>query len=201
MLPAMRAPDLALVSDEEIIARLQQGPPRPAPVIADLYQELFHRHYSKVIAWCWQFTGSEETARDLAQEAFLRAFRNLKQFRSDARFSTWLYVIARHCCLASAKRETCEPSARAEELSDHFADRRALETVRGIERDHFRRRLWQLMAETLDETELRVLRLHYAQEVPLNVVTRVLGLTNTSGAKAYIVRARRKLTAALSSAS
>ena len=42
--------------------------------------------------------------------------------------------------------------------------------------------------------------LHYGQEMPLNTVSRILGLTNKSGAKAYIVSARRKLTAAMSTA-
>jgi hypothetical protein len=48
----------------------------------------------------------------------------------------------------------------------------------------------------LDKTEARVMMLHYGQEMPLNAVSRMLGLTNKSGAKAYIVSARRKLAAA-----
>ena len=55
----------------------------------------------------------------------------------------------------------------------------------------------RLMRETLDDTESRVLTLHYVHEMPLASVTRLLRLTNTSGAKAHIVSARRKLARAL----
>ena len=51
----------------------------------------------------------------------------------------------------------------------------------------------QLVRESLDETESKVMILHYVHELPLDSITRSLGLTNTSGAKAYIVSARRKL--------
>lgn len=44
-------------------------------------------------------TGSREDALDLAQEAFLRAFVSLKDFRGDCSFSTWLYRIASNVCL------------------------------------------------------------------------------------------------------
>ncbi len=58
-------------------------------------------------------------------------------------------------------------------------------------------RLRGLVRETLTETEARVMTLHYAEEVPLDAVTRMLQLENASGAKAYIVSAKRKLARAV----
>jgi DNA-directed RNA polymerase specialized sigma24 family protein len=69
-----------------------------------------------------------------------------------------------------------------------------------VETEQTRRRSWRFILDTLDKTEARVMMLHYGEEMPLNTVSRVLGLTNKSGAKAYIVSARRKLTAAMSTA-
>ena len=54
-----------------------------------------------------------------------------------------------------------------------------------------------LMDEVLDETEKRVMTLHYGHEMRLDAITTALGLTNPSGAKAYIVSAKRKLNAAV----
>jgi DNA-directed RNA polymerase specialized sigma subunit len=51
----------------------------------------------------------------------------------------------------------------------------------------------KLIRESLDETETKVMTLHYVHELPLETVSRMLGLSNESGAKAYIVSARRKL--------
>jgi RNA polymerase sigma-70 factor (ECF subfamily) len=48
---------------------------------------------------CYRMTGSLADAEDLAQESFIQAFQNLKHFRADARFSSWLYRIAVNQCL------------------------------------------------------------------------------------------------------
>jgi DNA-directed RNA polymerase specialized sigma subunit len=53
------------------------------------------------------------------------------------------------------------------------------------------------MTEVLNETEQRVMTLHYGLEMELGAITTALGLTNTSGAKAFIVSAKRKLNAAV----
>lgn len=55
----------------------------------------------------------------------------------------------------------------------------------------------RLMRDELDETEQRVMVMHYGEELSLDAVTRALGLENASGAKAFIVSARRKLQRAL----
>jgi len=54
-----------------------------------------------------------------------------------------------------------------------------------------------LVRDSLSETEARVMTLHYAEELPLDAVTRLLKLDNASGAKAYIVSAKRKLARAV----
>ena len=70
----------------------------------------------------------------------------------------------------------------------------SLEQVpRTLERHESARALRQLMQEALDETEAKVMTLHYVDELPLDSITRLLGLDNPSGAKAYVVSARRKL--------
>ena len=56
--------------------------------------------------------------------------------------------------------------------------------------------LRELMRTSLDVLETRVVTLHYGEEMPLDAITRLLGLTNPSGAKACLVSARRKLAAA-----
>ena len=55
----------------------------------------------------------------------------------------------------------------------------------------------KLLAETLDETEQAVFTLHYGEDVPLDAITRLLGLQNASGAKAHVVSAKRKLARAV----
>jgi len=56
---------------------------------------------------------------------------------------------------------------------------------------------WQLIASVLTTTEIRVMLLHFGLELPLEAITRELELKNRSGAKAFIVSARRKLAVSL----
>ena len=76
------------VEDElkEVIARAKQGD-RAA------FDELFKETYHKVHSLALRLTGNEHDADDVVQDTYVRAFRSLRKFRGDARFSTWLHRI------------------------------------------------------------------------------------------------------------
>jgi RNA polymerase sigma-70 factor, ECF subfamily len=87
------------VSDAQLIARALVGDDRHA------FAELVRRHQSTVRACLRKLTaGNHALADDLSQETFVLAWRNLKSFRQEARFSTWLYRIATNCWLADARK-------------------------------------------------------------------------------------------------
>ncbi len=64
----------------------------------DRYAELVDRYQDRAIRLAFSFVGNFEDARDVAQEAFLSAYRSLGRFRGAARFSTWLYRIIINRC-------------------------------------------------------------------------------------------------------
>src|SRR6478752_6459765 len=109
------APD---VTDTQLIARCLVGDDRHA------FAELVKRHQSAVRACLRKLTvGNHALADDLAQDTFVLAWRNLKSFRQEARFSTWLYRIATNCWLAQARKRKEELLGdRADTLSDDDAD-------------------------------------------------------------------------------
>jgi RNA polymerase sigma factor (sigma-70 family) len=87
------------VSDAALIARVVVSDDRHA------FGELVRRHQSAVRATLRKLTsGNTALADDLAQETFLLAYRNLKSFRQEARFSTWLYRIAYNAFLADTRK-------------------------------------------------------------------------------------------------
>jgi RNA polymerase sigma-70 factor (ECF subfamily) len=55
---------------------------------------LIEKYYKKIYNLAYRFVGDREEANDLAQEIFTAAYKNLKKFRGDAKFSTWLFQIA-----------------------------------------------------------------------------------------------------------
>jgi RNA polymerase sigma-70 factor, ECF subfamily len=74
--------------------------------------ELVRLTYSGTYTLAYRLTGNEDDARDVAQEAYLRAYRGLRRFRGDAQFTTWLYRITANCSanlLAARARTRTEP--------------------------------------------------------------------------------------------
>ena len=95
------------------------------------FSELVRRHQSAVRATLRRLTaGNHALADDLAQDTFMLAYRNLKSFRQEAQFSTWLYRIATNAFLADARKRKEEllgdrDGERAADDDDDDGDRRA----------------------------------------------------------------------------
>jgi len=75
------------------------------------FDVLVERHRRQVYQVCYRFVNNHEDASDLAQDAFLRAYRALHTFKGNSAFSTWLYRVAINVCLnrVSAKQAPTEP--------------------------------------------------------------------------------------------
>lgn len=185
------------LTDEELIQEYREG---WGPNREEAVEELFRRHQPRLTRWCFRFTRDRESVSDLAQEILLRAYRNLDHYRGECRFSTWLYVIARNLCMTALQKRACEPVWAAKAISIDLPDLACVDIHATVEMEETRLKSWRFILNTLDHTEAQVMLLHYGRELPLNTVSRMLGLTNKSGAKAYIVSAKRKLNAAKSSA-
>lgn len=78
-------------TDEELVARARDGD-------ADAFNQLIRRWERPIYALAYRVIGREEDARDVSQDAFLRAFRALPGFKGQAKFSSWLYRIALNLC-------------------------------------------------------------------------------------------------------
>src|SRR5438034_3080960 len=80
----------------------------------DAFGEIVRRWERKIFALCFGMLGREDDARDAAQEAFIAAYRNLKNFRGEAKVSSWLHRIAVNQCLTVKRRQ----KTRAEDYFD-----------------------------------------------------------------------------------
>ncbi len=78
--------------DEELVLRAQKGDRKAFDV-------LFERHHERIRRLCARLLGDPDDGDQVAQEAFVRAWRALPQFQRSSRFYTWLYLIAKNCCM------------------------------------------------------------------------------------------------------
>jgi len=87
---------LAAADDGELVAACVEGMP-------GAFRELLARYRRSAVALAYQMLGNVEDAEDVAQEAFVRVFQAIPQFRGQAAFSTWLYRIVTNLCLGSKR--------------------------------------------------------------------------------------------------
>src|SRR5881227_1537283 len=85
------------------------------------FDELVRATYADAYTLAYRLTGNEEDARDVVQDAYLRAYKGLRRFRGDAQFSTWMYRIVANCAATDLAKRS---KARHEDLTDdsQFAD-------------------------------------------------------------------------------
>ena len=101
--------------DQTLVARALLGDDRRA------FEQLVRRHQGMVRAQLSRLLhGDEAAADDLAQETFLLAWRKLDQFRSDARFSTWLHRIAYSCFLQTCRTKSWAARHAQDDAMEHL---------------------------------------------------------------------------------
>jgi RNA polymerase sigma-70 factor (ECF subfamily) len=181
------------VTDAQLIARCIVGDDRHA------FAELVKRHQSGVRASLRKLTaGNHALADDLAQDTFVLAWRNLKSFRQEARFSTWLYRIATNCWLAHLRKRREEPLGdRDAELVDD-ADDAPGEDARDA--DHAQGTTMKIDLERamarLSEAERAAIVQCYHNDLSHEEAAYVLGCP-VGTIKTHILRGKQKLKAAL----
>jgi RNA polymerase sigma-70 factor (ECF subfamily) len=86
------------LTDEQLVELTVSGK-------SEAFDEIVKRWERKIFALCFGMLSREDEARDAVQETFISAYRNLKNFRGEAKVSSWLHRIAVNQCLTKKRRE------------------------------------------------------------------------------------------------
>ena len=178
------------LGDEGLWALTQGEPTAESRAAAT---ELLGRYRERVYRWCYGRVREHELALDLAQDVLLSAYRGLDGFDGRARFSSWLFSIARNRCLNALRRPR---------LFEECVDLDALPAFqRGHDEELDEReeeqRLLELIQSALPPLDQQVLWLRCIEKMPVDSITRLLDLREATSARAVLQRARRRLRAAL----
>lgn len=179
-------------SDEDLA--LLAARRRAAPDGRAAADALLARYAPVVYRWCYRMVEDPELARDLAQDILLSAYDKLERFEGWGRFSGWLFVISRNRCLdvlrkpALLRDEETEPGALADQRPG---------PDREVEEREEEEALLLLVRQHLTAEEQEALWLRCYERMPVDAITRALGLRQAAGARAVLQTARRKLRAAL----
>jgi RNA polymerase sigma-70 factor (ECF subfamily) len=146
-------------SDEELVARATAGD-------LDSFNQLVYRWERPIYALAYRTLGREEEARDVVQDAFLRAFRGLKGFKGEAKFSSWLYRITLNLCRDWIRKERRAPLLQVPEGADSVdlveqmpSPDESVEDL--VARREMSKAVQQAMAELPDEQRTAILLKEY----------------------------------------
>jgi RNA polymerase sigma-70 factor (ECF subfamily) len=187
----------SLVDENELIRAAQRGD-------AKAFEGLVRLHDQAVLRLAFHLLRSEEDARDIYQEAFLRVHRNLPSFRFDCSFHTWLYRIVTNLCLDLLRKR----KVRKEELAPAGDTENAASWMEGMPETgvggnperrllsgELRQRIEGLLEE-LTPRERSVFEMRHYQGMRLRQIGEILGTTEEA-AKNCLFRATQKMRAGL----
>ena len=184
-------PGQATARELDLIARVQSGQ-------NELFYELVRPYERRVFAAALAILRNQSDAEDVAQEAMLKAFANIRQFRAESRFSTWLIQITVNEALMRRRRERTVVmegiDERRDEESDYtpkdFADWREIPSE-ALERKEVRQRLAEALAR-LDRKYREVFVLRDMEQLNIQETAEALGISVAS-VKTRLLRARLML--------
>jgi RNA polymerase sigma-70 factor, ECF subfamily len=184
-------PEDGTTREQELIAQVQCGH-------NELFYELVRPYERRVYAAAMAILRNESDAEDVAQEAMLKALANIRQFRAEARFSTWLIQITVNEALMRRRRERTRMTEaiddRGDEESEYapreFADWREIPSE-ALERKEVRQRLADALG-MLDRKYREVFVLRDMEQLNIQETAEALGISVAS-VKTRLLRARLML--------
>lgn len=176
------------MDERELVAAAQAGD-------RSAFEELVRQTYLDTYTLAHRLTGNEEDARDVAQDAYLRAWRGIGKFRGEAQFSTWLYRITANASathLRKRRRHRAEPLDERIDPIEQHPDASPVAVAEG------RELLGRLSAavDALPPKLRQVVVLRDVYSMPHEAIAAELGISEAA-AKVRLHRARRKLRDAL----
>jgi RNA polymerase sigma-70 factor (ECF subfamily) len=185
-------------SDEALFERYRKGDVRA-------FEQLLVRHRRAVYTFLCRHLRDRAAAEDLLQEVFLRVVRGASGFGENARFTTWLYTIARNLCVDAARRavhrqtESLDAPRRSDEpqgatLGDCVADRGPA-VDRQVIGGELRLRMEQAVAMLADE-QREVFLMREVLDLPFKEIATIVGCPENT-VKSRMRYALEKLRAAL----
>jgi RNA polymerase sigma-70 factor (ECF subfamily) len=169
------------VDDAEAVALVRQSDGRGAEALLAKYQMSMYNLTLRLL-------GNPADAEDATQEAFLRAFTRLDQYRTGEAFGAWLHGIARNCAIDVLRRRRPE------------ADLLALGSptdVEGLALASLEQARVRAALDRMSGRDRALLVLRYWEDQPLDAIARTLGMRE-GAVKVALLRARRSMAAMLS---
>ncbi len=178
---------MQMETDIELMRRVKSGDD-------SAFTELMKRHYKSIMNFIYRFTNDRNDSEDLAQEVFLRVYRSVKEYKPQAKFSTWLYKIATNVCLTELKLKRRMTNVSLDEIQENKHDIGDSTSPNGydlINRRDIKDTIFQALNSIPERERISIILCKY-EGFSYDEVADVIGCT-VGAVKTYIHRGRMKL--------
>lgn len=143
-------------TDEELVKIVIRGGD-------EAFRELIERYKNYVYSLIFRMVGHQETAEDLAQEAFIKVYRSLPGFRGDAKFSTWLYRLTMNLVKDYRRSQQRRPYlVLLDKMKDWLVDWKETPEDHALKNEE-RQEVGQLLDSLSDKYRMVMYLYHYRQ--------------------------------------
>ena len=157
---------------------------------AQAFSSLVDQHKNLVFTVALRMLKNKEEAEEVAQDTFIKVYKNLKKFKGDCKLSTWIYRIAHNSCLDQLKKNKRKQTEVVyEELNS--MELAEMNTALTVIAQKERAQMIQACMQRLPAKDAALLTLFYFEEKKLNEMAIVLNLTENT-VKVQLFRARAK---------
>lgn len=175
---------MELYTDTYYIQRIQAGDTACFACLLDKYSLPIHSLILKVVR-------NQEDAEELAQDTFMKVFKNIASFKGDCSFSTWIYRIAYNTAISSVRKKKHEFLAIEDTMLDQVSEEE-ITNMFGQATDEERIQKLEAALERLPPDERALILLFYWKEKTVEELVTITGLTQ-SNIKVKLHRIRKKL--------
>jgi RNA polymerase sigma-70 factor (ECF subfamily) len=143
----------------------------------------------------FRITGNREDAEEVAQDAFVKLYHSLEQFRGDAKFTTWFFRIVYNLGLTKVRKKSLFTGSVDDEGFTEHAEP-SFNTLHDQFSGKEKKKFVDAALAGLDAPDRLLITLYYMDDQPVDAIAEITGLTE-SNVKVKLFRSRKKLHAAL----
>ncbi len=177
-----------MIDDQDIITKIIKNRD------SDSYAQLIRKYQSSVFTFCLRILKNREEAEEVAQDVFIKCFKELNKLKDYAKFKGWVMRIA-YTTSIDRKRikqmnKTSIDSSHEELLIEHYSPYDATNIVN-------RKEILKFCIDKLDKDQGIIINLYYLEDLSINEISEITGMTN-SNIKVKLFRARNNLRSIIS---
>lgn len=159
------------------------------------FTQLINKHKAMAFNIALRVTRNREDAEEVAQDAFVKLYHSLDQFKGDSKFTTWFFRVIYNLALSKIRKKSLFTGSVDDDNFIETADENGFDALIKY-REKEKKKYLDDAISTLDEADQLLITLYYMNDQPVDDIAAITGLSD-SNVKVRLFRSRKKIHEAL----